>query len=85
MRVFIYKCIIVFFGIYLVYNFTIGKKVDQYEKQLMFFLTDQGREKIRDLVRKEIKNSVDNEFLFKEDDKILLKEFIDKINKELGY
>ena len=85
MRIFIYKCIIVFFGIYITYNFTIGKKIDQYENQLIFLLTDQGREKIRNLIRKEIKNSVDNDLLFKEDDRLLLKEFIDKINKELGY
>lgn len=80
-----YKCIVVFLGIYLTYNFTIGKKIDQYETQLMFLLTDQGREKIRNLIRKEIKNSVDNEFLFKKDDRVLLKEFIDKIKRELDY
>tara|TARA_A100001035_G_scaffold230529_1_gene192497 strand:- start:712 stop:969 length:258 start_codon:yes stop_codon:yes gene_type:complete len=85
MRMFIYKCIVVFLGIYLTYNFTIGKKIDQYETQLMFLLTDQGREKIRNLIRKEIKNSVDNEFLFKKDDRVLLKEFIDKIKRELDY
>ena len=82
---FIYKCIVVFLGIYLTYNFTIGKKIDQYETQLMFLLTDQGREKIRNLIRKEIKNSIDNEFLFKKDDRVLLKEFIDKIKRELDY
>ena len=82
---FIYKCIVVFLGIYLTYNFTIGKKIDQYETQLMFLLTDQGREKIRNLIRKEIKNSIDNEFLFKKDDRVLLKEFIDKIKEELDY
>ena len=85
MRMFIYKCIVVFLGIYLTYNFTIGKKIDQYETQLMFLLTDQGREKIRNLIRKEIQNSVDNEFLFKKDDRVLLKEFIDKIKRELDY
>ena len=85
MRMFIYKCILVFLGIYLTYNFTIGKKIDQYETQLMFLLTDQGREKIRNLIRKEIKNSIDNEFLFKKDDRVLLKEFIDKIKEELDY
>ena len=85
MRMFMYKCIVVFLGIYLTYNFTIGKKIDQYETQLMFLLTDQGREKIRNLIRKEIKNSVDNEFLFKKDDRVLLKEFIDKIKRELDY
>lgn len=85
MRIFIYKCIIVFVGIYLTYNFTIGKKIDEYESKLIFLLTDQGREQVRQLIRKEIKNSIDNEFLLKNDDRILLKEFFDKINKELGY
>ena len=62
MRIFIYKCIIVFFGI----------------------LTDQGREQIRELIRKEIKNSLDNEKLLNEEDSVLLKKFINRLNKELG-
>tara|TARA_B100000989_G_scaffold32460_1_gene20714 strand:- start:1602 stop:1859 length:258 start_codon:yes stop_codon:yes gene_type:complete len=85
MRIFIYKCIIVFVGIYLTYNFTIGKKIDEYESKLIFLLTDQGREQVRQLIRKEIKNSIDNETLLKKNDQILLREFIDKLNKELGY
>ena len=49
MRLFIYKCIVVFIGIYLTYNFTIGKKIDQYEDNMKYLITDQGREKIRKL------------------------------------
>jgi len=85
MRIFIYKSIVIFFGIYLTYNFTIGKKIDQYEEKLVYLLTDQGREQIRQLVRKEIKNSIDNDALLKDDDRILLKKFIEKLNEELGY
>ena len=85
MRLFIYKCIIVFVGIYLTYNFTIGKKIDEYESKFIFLLTDQGREQIRQLLRKELKNSIDNEMLLKKDDQILLRKFIDKLNNELGY
>tara|TARA_A100001015_G_C15032988_1_gene734350 strand:+ start:1966 stop:2223 length:258 start_codon:yes stop_codon:yes gene_type:complete len=85
MRMFIYKCIVVFIGIYLTYNFTIGKKIDQYESKMVYLLTDQGREKVRQLIRKEIKNSLDNENLLNEDDSILLRKFIDRLRKELGY
>ena len=85
MRIFIYKCIVVFIGIYLTYNFTIGKKIDQYESKLMYFITDQGREKMRHLLRKEIKNSIDNEYLLKEEDRMLVKQFLEKLNKELNY
>tara|TARA_Y200000002_G_scaffold235166_1_gene194268 strand:- start:52 stop:309 length:258 start_codon:yes stop_codon:yes gene_type:complete len=83
MRIFIYKCIIVFVGIYLTYNFTIGKKIDEYETKLVYLLTDQGREQVRQLIRKEIKNSLDNETLLKFDDKVLIKKFLDKLNSEL--
>tara|TARA_B100001057_G_C22807934_1_gene934233 strand:+ start:1538 stop:1795 length:258 start_codon:yes stop_codon:yes gene_type:complete len=83
MRIFIYKCIIVFVGIYLTYNFTIGKKIDEYETKLVYLLTDQGREQVRQLIRKEIKNSLDNETLFKFDDKVLIKKFLNKLNSEL--
>ena len=84
MRIFIYKCLIVFLGIYLTYNSTIGKKIDQYESKLVYFLTDQGREHARELLRKEIKNSLDNENLLNEEDSILLKKFISRLKKELG-
>ena len=82
---FIYKCIVVFIGIYLTYNFTIGKKIDQYESKMVYLLTDQGREQVRQLIRKEIKNSLDNENLLNEEDSILLRKFMDRLSKELGY
>ena len=54
MRLFIYKSIVIFVGIYLLYNFTIGKTIDQYESKLIYFVTDQGREDVRNLIRKEL-------------------------------
>ena len=84
MRLFIYKCIVVFVGIYLTYNFTIGKKIDEYESQMKYFITDQGREQFRNFIRKELKNSLDNENLLDIEDRVLIKRFIDKLNKELN-
>ena len=84
MRLFIYKCIIVFVGIYITYNFTIGKKIDEYEDQMKYFITDQGREQFRDFIRKELKNSLDNENLLDIEDRVLIKSFIEKLNKELN-
>ena len=84
MRLFIYKCIIVFVGIYLTYNFTLGKKIDEYESQMKYFITDQGREQFRNFIRKELKNSLDNENLLDIEDRVLIKRFIEKLNKELN-
>ena len=85
MRLFVYKSLIIFIGIYLLYNFTIGKKIDDYEKKLVNFTTDEGREKLRDLIRKEIKNTIDNENVFDPEDRVLVKKLLDKIKKELNY
>ena len=85
MRLFIYKSIVIFVGIYLLYNFTIGKTIDQYESKLIYFVTDQGREDVRNLIRKELKNTIDNENVFDPEDKVLVKELIEKIRIELGY
>ncbi len=84
MRLFIYKCIIVFVGIYLTYNFTIGKKIYEYENQMKYFITDQGREQFRDFIRKELKYSLDNKNLLDIEDRVLIKRFIEKLNKELN-
>ena len=84
MRLFIYKCIVVFVGIYLTYNFTIGKKIDEYENQMKYFITDQGREQFRNFIRKELKNSLDTENLLDIEDRVLIKRFIEKLNKELN-
>tara|TARA_Y100000816_G_C25620449_1_gene331332 strand:+ start:231 stop:488 length:258 start_codon:yes stop_codon:yes gene_type:complete len=85
MRLFIYKSIVIFVGIYLLYNFTIGKTIDQYESKLIYFVTDQGREDVRNLIRKELKNTIDNENVFDPEDRVLVKELIEKIRIELGY
>ena len=52
---------------------------------MVYLLTDQGREQVRQLIRKEIKNSLDNENLLNEEDSILLRKFMDRLSKELGY
>ena len=85
MRLFIYKSIVIFVGIYLLYNFTIGKTIDQYESKLIYFVTDQGREDVRNLIRKELKNTIDNENVFDPEDRVLVKELIEKIRIEVGY
>ena len=83
MRIFVYKTIVVLIASYFLYNFTIGKKIDQYESNMVYFFTDQGREAARNLFRKEIKNSLDNENLLKDEDRILIKQFIKKLKSEV--
>ncbi len=84
MKIFIYKTIFVLIGVYILYQFTIGIKINSYEQNLKNFTNDQGREQIRNKVREELRKAISKDQILKAEDKKLLKEFITKIQNELN-
>jgi len=84
MRIFVYKTIFVLLGIYLLYQFTIGRKIEYYEHQVKDLTTDQGREVIRDKIREEMKKANNKDKILNEEDKELIKKIIKKIQKEIN-
>jgi len=84
MRIFVYKTIFVFLGFYLLYQFTIGKKIEYYEHILKNLTNDQGREMIRNKVRNELKKATEKDQILKPEDREILKKFIIKIQNELN-
>ena len=84
MKIFIYKTIFVLIGVYILYQFTIGIKISSYERNLINFTNDQGREQIRNKVREELRKAISKDQILKAEDKKLLKEFITKIQNELN-
>ena len=85
MKLFVYKTIFVLIGIYILYQVTIGIKISDYEKKIKNLTNDQGREMIRDKVREEIKKATEKEQILKDEDIQLLRNFIIKIQRELGF
>ena len=84
MKLFVYKTIFVLIGIYILYQVTIGIKISDYEKKIKNLTNDPGREMIRDKVREEIKKATEKEQILKDEDIQLLRNFIIKIQRELG-
>ena len=84
MKIFVYKTLFVIFCVYVLYQFTIGKKIQSYESSFKNLTTDQGRDSIRNKIREEIKKANDKDQILNNSDKVLLKEFISKIQKELN-
>ena len=84
MKIFIYKTIFVLVGIYFLYQFTIGKKIEYYEHILKNLTNDQGREMIRNKVRNELRKATEKELIIKPEDREILKKFITKIQNELN-
>ena len=85
MKIFIYKTLIVIFSVYLLFQFTAGLKIREYEKKLESLIYNkQTREKVIEKVKEEIKTANQKENLFTSEEKKLLSDFINKIQKELS-
>ena len=84
MKIFIFKTIFVLIGIYILYQFTIGIKINAYEHNFKNLTNDQGREMIRNKIRNELKKATEKDQILKPEDREILKKFITKIKNELN-
>tara|TARA_B100000963_G_scaffold359500_1_gene386995 strand:- start:1148 stop:1402 length:255 start_codon:yes stop_codon:yes gene_type:complete len=83
MKLYIYKIIIASVAIILVFKFTIGNEIAQINKKINFFSSADGRKQIVNSIKKEIKKANQRENYLDEEERILLKNFIRKIQNEL--
>ena len=85
MKIFIYKTLIVIFSVYVLFQFTLGLKVREYEEKLESLIyNEQARGKIIEKVKEEIKTANQKENLFTPEERELLSTFINKVRKELN-
>jgi len=84
MRLFIYKAIIIIFIFILGFEFTIGKRIDPMVQTLNKFSNEQGRKELINKLRKEMRKGLNKEYILKEEDRILISEFIKKLSSELN-
>ena len=83
MRQFIYKTVIIIFGLIIAYEFTIGKTISKFEQKADLVLSKEGRKSLVISVKKEMQKAVDKENYLTNDERVLINNFIDKIRKEL--
>ena len=84
MKIFVYKTIFILVGIFILYQFTIGKKISYYEHHLRNLKNDQGRELIRNKIREELIKATEKDQILHPEDREILKKFITKIQNELN-
>ena len=83
MRNYIYKTIITIIAVIVIFEFTIGKELSQINEKINYFGTADGRKEIIISLKKEIKKANEKENYLDEDERVLIKNFIIKIQKEL--
>ena len=81
---FIYKLIIVAVVIIIAFDFTIGKRIDPIVENLNRITDEQGRKELINKLRKEMNKGLEKEFMLKEDDRVLIYNFFNKLMSEIN-
>ena len=84
MRSFIYKSLIITFIFIIAFEFTIGKRLDPIVQNINKFSNEQGRKELINKLRKEMRKGLNKEYILKEDDRILINRFINKLSNEIS-
>ena len=83
MKSYIYKVIIASIAIIFVFQFTIGKEISQINEKINYFSTAEGRKQIINSLKKELRKANEKENYLDEEERVLIRNFIKKINNEL--
>ena len=83
MKIFIYKLIISLFAVYILFEFTIGSRIDYYKDSINTLKDSEQRTLIKEKMKNELRIAINKENYFTEEEKNLINDFLQKIKKEL--
>ena len=84
MKIFVYKTLFIFVCIFLLFQLTVGTKLNQLNNELQKLKSKENVENIKNKLRKEIRNAIKKENYLSPEDAKLINEFINKLKKELS-
>lgn len=84
MKTFLYKTSIIAIVVFIIFQITIGSVTRKINKSLNNIQSKENIEKIKTKIRSEIKNSLKKEKILNDDDKTLIKSFLNKIINEIN-
>ena len=84
MREYIYKIIIFAIAMIVIFEFTIGKEISQINERVSYFTSSDGRKEMITSLKEEIEKANKKENYLDEEERILIRDFIIKIKKELA-
>ena len=84
MKIFVYKVLISALVIFLLYQLTIGYTISKFQQKISMIANKENLEMVKDKIRNEMKAGLEKDKILKDEDAILLREFLKKINSELN-
>ena len=83
MKLFIYKSLIIFFLVVLLFKFTIGGLIKNYEKKIDTYFSEENIIIFKQKIRKEMKNAIEKENYLTPEDSRLINNFLKKLQSEI--
>ncbi len=83
MRNYIYKTLIAVIALIIVFEFTVGKTLNNITRQTDILLTKEGRKKMVNSIKVEMEKAVNKENYLNKEERVLINKFINKIKSEL--
>ena len=84
MKSFIYKAIIIVLAIVIIFEFTVGSKINEISSKFNYFATKEGRKEGVVKIREEMKRAIKKERYLSKEAAKLLNQFLNKITAELS-
>ena len=83
MRIFIYKTLIAALALIIVFELTIGKTINKINNKTEILFTKDGRKEMISSIKNEMEKAIKKENYLDEDERVLINNFISKIQNEL--
>jgi|TARA_B100001175_G_C18890395_1_gene348552 hypothetical protein len=83
MKIFIYKTLIIFFLIFLLFKLTIGSVINNYEKKFDQLFSKEKLVKTKIKIKNEMKKAIEKENYLDPQDAKLINKFLKKLEKEI--
>ena len=84
MRQYIYKTLITVLALILVFEFTLGKTINKFNKKIELIFSKEGRKDAVTSIKVEMQKAINKENYLSDDERTLINNFIIKIKKELN-
>ena len=84
MKIFLIKSIIIFIGLFVLFQITIGSVINKLEKEIENQISNQKIILMKDKIREEMEKGIQKERILNPDDAQLLGKFINKLLKEIN-
>ena len=83
MKIFIYKLLISVLAFYVLFEFTIGSRIDYFKNLINSLENSDQRIIMKEKLKDELRKAVEKENYFTDEERILISNFIKKIREEL--